>query len=185
MSMQTLPLNEVVMATADLSTERSFNVPQRKYPIFKGQYEIIKSLGNGNTAKVYLARSIFDPTKKIAIKILRDEFLKGNEGQNTKLVEQEIQILSALHHKNIVKLIDYGSDGQIIKCSGRILSNLVYIALEYVEGGLMFDLCKTGGAMGEDIGRFLFRQLVKSIKYMHSRNVVHRDLKIENILYDD
>ena len=71
-----------------------------------------------------------------------------------------------------------------MKCSGRVLTNLVYIALEYVDGGLMFDLCKTGGTMGEDVGRFLFRQLIKSIKYMHSRNVVHRDLKIENILYD-
>lgn len=93
--------------------------------------------------------------------------------------------MSALHHKNIVKLLDYGSDGQIVKSSGRVLSNLVYICLEYIEGGLMFDLCKTGGAMGEDIGRFLFRQLLKSVKYMHSKNVVHRDLKIENILYDD
>lgn len=49
----------------------------------------------------------------------------------------------------------------------------------------MFDLCKTGGAMGEDIGRFLLKQLIKSMKYLHSRNVVHRDLKIENILYDE
>lgn len=145
----------------------------------------MKSLGNGNTAKVYLARHIFDPTKKIAIKILRDEFLKGNNNTNTKLVEQEIQILSALHHRNIVKLIDYGSDGQIVKCSGRVLSNLVYIALEYVEGGLMFDLCKQGGAMGEDVGRFFLRQLVSSMKYMHQRGVVHRDMKIENILYDE
>lgn len=145
----------------------------------------MKSLGNGNTAKVYLARHIFDPTKKIAIKILRDEFLKGNNNTNTKLVEQEIQILSALHHKNIVKLIDYGSDGQIVKCSGRVLSNLVYITLEYVEGGLMFDLCKQGGAMGEDVGRFFLRQLVSSMKYMHQRGVVHRDMKIENILYDE
>lgn len=134
---------------------------------------------------MYLARHIFDPSKKIAIKILRDEFLKGNNGTNTKLVEQEIQILSALNHNNIVRLIDYGSDGQIVKCSGRVLSNLVYISLEYVEGGLMFDLCKTGGAMGEEIGRFLFKQLVNSMKYMHQRNVVHRDLKIENILYDE
>jgi serine/threonine protein kinase len=185
MTLQEFKKSDQAMSAGDLSTDRSINLPQRKYPIFKGQYEIIQSLGNGNTAKVYLARHIFDPTNKIAIKILRDEFLKGNDSANTKLVEQEIQILSALHHKNIVKLIDYGSDGQIVKCSGRVLSNLVYIALEYVDGGLMFDLCKTGGAMGEDVGRFLFRQLVKSIKYMHSRNVVHRDLKIENILYDD
>lgn len=186
MTLQEFKMNDHAMSTGDLSTERSMNsLPVRKFPIFKGQYEIIKSLGNGNTAKVYLARHIFDPTNKIAIKILRDEFLKGNDNLNTKLVEQEIQILSALHHKNIVKLIDYGSDGQIVKCSGRVLSNLVYIALEYVDGGLMFDLCKAGGAMGEDIGRFFFRQLIKSMKYMHSRNVAHRDLKIENILYDE
>jgi serine/threonine protein kinase len=156
-----------------------------RFPIFKNEYEIIKSLGNGNTAKVYLARHLADPTKKIALKILRDEFLKGNNNTNTQLVEQEIQILSALNHENIVRLVDYGSDGQILKCSGRMLTNLVYIALEYVEGGLMFDLCKSGGAMGEDAGRFLFRQLVESMKYMHSRQVVHRDLKIENILYDE
>ena len=66
-----------------------------------------------------------------------------------------------------------------------MLTALVYIALEYLEGGLMFDLCKSGGAMREDAGRVLFRQLVESMKYMNSRGVVHRDLKIENILYDE
>ena len=99
-------------STADLSTDRSSaHLVKPRFPIFKNEYEIIKSLGNGNTAKVYLARHRADPTKKIALKILRDEFLKGNNNTNTQLVEQEIQILSALNHENIVRLVDYGSDG--------------------------------------------------------------------------
>ena len=175
------------MSTVDVSTEWTQEIKKedkQRYPIFKNQYEIVKSLGNGNTAKVYLARRLNDPTKKIALKILRDEFLRGNDNTNTRLVEQEIQVLSALNHENIVQLIDYGSDGEILKCSGRLLTNLVYITLEYIEGGLLFDLCKSGGAFGEDAGRYLFKQLVASMKYMHKLGVVHRDLKIENILFD-
>jgi serine/threonine protein kinase len=175
------------MSTVDVSTEWTQEIKKedkQRYPIFKNQYEIVKSLGNGNTAKVYLARRLDDPTKKIALKILRDEFLRGNDNTNTRLVEQEIQVLSALSHENIVQLIDYGSDGEILKCSGRLLTNLVYITLEYIEGGLLFDLCKSGGAFGEDAGRYLFKQLVASMKYMHKLGVVHRDLKIENILFD-
>lgn len=57
--------------------------------------------------------------------------------------------------------------------------------MEYVQGGLLFDLCQTMGAMGEDAGRFFFKQMVDSMDYMHSRRVVHRDLKLENILIDD
>ena len=79
------------LSTAGQSTDRSSaQVTKQRFPIFKNQYEIIKSLGNGNTAKVYLARHLADPTKKIALKILRDEFLKGNNNTNTRLVEQEI-----------------------------------------------------------------------------------------------
>ena len=76
----------------DVSTEWTEvkKVEKPKYPIFKNKYEIIRSLGNGNTAKVYLARLLDDPTKKIALKILRDEFLRGNENTNTRIVEQEI-----------------------------------------------------------------------------------------------
>ena len=49
----------------------------------------------------------------------------------------------------------------------------------------MFDLCQTMGAMGEDAGRFFLMQMVEAIEYMHTRRVVHRDLKLENILIDD
>jgi len=51
-------------------------------------------------------------------------------------------------------MIDFGDAGQVVKPSGRVISNLVFIVMEYVPGGLLFDLCQTMGAMGEDAGRF-------------------------------
>merc|ERR1711976_710851 len=84
-------------------------------------------------------------------------------------------ILKNLSHSGIIGMHEYGDAGQVVKPSGRIIDNLVYIVMEFVQGGLLFDLCQTMGAMGEDAGRF----------FIHQRRVVHRDLKLENILIDD
>lgn len=56
--------------------------------------------------------------------------------------------------------------------------------MEYIQGGLLFDLCQLMSAMGENAGRFFALQMLDSIEYMHIRKVVHRDLKLENILFD-
>ena len=56
--------------------------------------------------------------------------------------------------------------------------------MEFVQGGLLFDMCQMLGAMGEDVGLFLVRQMVDAIEHMHSKRVAHRDLKLENILFD-
>ena len=90
-----------------------------------------------------------------------------------------------MNHKHIVKLVNYGTDGVIVKPSGREITNIVYIMMEYVSGGLMFNLCQNMGGMGEDAGRYFFRQLIRSMDYMNHKNVVHRDIKIENILFDE
>ena len=62
---------------------------------------------------------------------------------------------------------------------------MVYILLEYVSGGLLFDLCQTMGGMGEEYGRFFLGQMMEVVSYMQGKGVVHRDLKLENILVDD
>mmetsp|Transcript_13574 Transcript_13574/g.23098 ORF Transcript_13574/g.23098 Transcript_13574/m.23098 type:complete len:408 (+) Transcript_13574:43-1266(+) len=157
---------------------------KQKHPIFNGEYEILSSLGEGNTSKVYLARSLKDPKKQIALKLLREEFLQ-RDPESIKSVEQEIQILQGLKHVNIVNIVGYGSDGHVKKPSGREISNLVYILLEYVTGGLLFDLCQTVGGMGEDDGRFFLSQMCEVLSYIQSKGVVHRDLKLENILVDE
>jgi len=56
--------------------------------------------------------------------------------------------------------------------------------MEFV-GGLLFDMCQSLNSMGEDIGFFLGNQLLDAIEYMHSSSVAHRDLKLENILFDE
>jgi len=120
----------------------------------------------------------------VAIKILKEEFLRRDE-DSILSVQNEITILKNLNHMGIIRMVDFGDAGQVVKPSGRVINNLVFIVMEYVAGGLLFDLCQTMGAMGEDAGRFFMSQLVASLDYMHNLRCVHRDLKLENILVDD
>lgn len=120
----------------------------------------------------------------VAVKLLREDFLSTDQ-DSIQLVEKEIQILRGLKHNNIVSIIGYGSDGTIVKPSGRKIEKLVYILLEYVSGGLLFDLCQSMGGMGEEYGRYFLSQMIEVLGYMQSKGVVHRDLKPENILVDE
>ena len=61
----------------------------KRHPVFNNEYEILSSLGEGNTSKVYLIRSIADPSKKFALKLLREEFLNRDK-DSIRSVEQEI-----------------------------------------------------------------------------------------------
>ena len=135
---------------------------KQQHPVFNGKYEITKSLGEGNTSKVYLARSVDNHSNNVAIKILKDEFLK-RDNDSILSVHNEITILKNLNHSGIIRMIDYGDAGQVLKPSGRVIDNLVFIVMEFVQGGLLFDLCQTMGAMGEDAGRFFLMQMVEAI----------------------
>jgi serine/threonine protein kinase len=154
-----------------------------KHPVFNDKYEILKSLGEGNTSKVYLGR-ILGSENYAAVKILKEEFLR-RDNDSILSVHNEITILKNLEHEGIIRMHEYGDSGRVVKPSGRVIDNLVYIVMEFVQGGLLFDLCQTMGAMGENAGRFFLHQMLDSLEYMHGRKVVHRDLKLENILIDD
>ena len=154
-----------------------------KHPVFNGTSEIIKSLGEGNTSKVYLTRNKNDGSFD-ALKILKEEFLR-RDNDSILSVHNEITILKNMTHPNIVGMTGYGDSGSVVKPSGREINNLVYISMEYVPGGLLFDLCQIMGAMGENVGRFFTTQLLDALEYMHTKRVCHRDMKLENILVDD
>lgn len=157
----------------------------QQHPIFNDKYEILKSCGEGNTSKVYVARPKGDPyATPVAIKILKEEFLRRDQ-ESIISVNNEIKILKNVKHPGIINMLEFGDTGQVVKPSTRVINNLVFIVMEYVQGGLLFDLCQLMGAMGEDVGRFFAHQILDTLEHLHSQRVVHRDLKLENILLDE
>ena len=122
------------------------------HPVFNGEYDIIKSLGEGNTSKVYMGKSR-ENGELVAIKILKEEFLR-RDNDSILSVHNEITILKNMNQQNLVAMLGYGDAGEVVKPSGRHINNLVYIMMEYVPCGLLFDLCQIMGAMGEHAGRF-------------------------------
>ena len=98
-------------------------------------------------------------------------------------IEREVQILKSLNHPNINKLIEHDNEGSInVEPSGIEMDNVSYMMLEFVAGVPCYKLSAKVGALGEDIGLYLMRQMVDLIEYMHSKEVVHRDLKLGNLI---
>ena len=125
----------------------------KQHPILNDEYEVKEQIGAGQTSKVYLAHSLRDNLpSRVAIKIYRTDYLRKDRSAQ-KNIEDEIKVLRKLNHGNIVKLHSFGDRGVIVKSGGRKIEGLVYTVMEYVESHLLFDVCKTNGAMGEELGR--------------------------------
>ena len=82
-------------------------------------------------------------------------------------------------------MVETGWNGSVNKQSGSKVDNLVYLLMEHVSNRTLFNLCENNGALGEDIGRFFLHQIVHVLSHIHDRKIVHRDIKLENILLTD
>ncbi|KAG7020708.1 CBL-interacting serine/threonine-protein kinase 9 [Cucurbita argyrosperma subsp. argyrosperma] len=135
-----------------------------------GKYELGKTLGEGTFAKVKFAKNV-ENGDYVAIKILdREQVLRH------KMVEQikrEISTLKVIKHPNVAKIYEVMAS-----------KSKIYIVLEFVDGGELFDKIAAKGRLKEDEARKYFQQLINAVDYCHSRGVYHRDLKPENLLLD-
>ena len=141
--------------------------------LFNGKIEdylITKELGKGSYAVVKLAKHKIT-NEKYAIKIYTKESLLDPQKRNT--VKNEINILKQLNHINIMKLYEVIDS-----------SKYLYLVLEYINGMSLLDLIKIEKYhyIEEHRAIKLFLQIVKGISYCQSKNINHRDIKLENIL---
>ncbi|KAJ7980477.1 Non-specific serine/threonine protein kinase [Quillaja saponaria] len=136
-----------------------------------GKYELGRTLGEGNFGKVKLARDI-ESGQHFAVKII--EKSKIIDLNITDQIKREIATLKLLKHPNVVRLYEVLAS-----------KNRIYMVLEYVTGGELFDRIASKGKLTEAEGRKLFQQLIDGVSYCHNKGVFHRDLKLENVLLDD
>ncbi|CAI7929770.1 unnamed protein product [Closterium sp. NIES-54] len=135
-----------------------------------GEYEVGGTLGEGTFAKVKYA--VHATTgEPVAMKVLDKE--KIIRHKMVDQIKREISVMKLVRHPNVVRLYE------VLASRTKI-----YIILEFVTGGELFDKIVNKGRLEEEEARRYFQQLIDAMEYCHSKGVAHRDLKPENLLLD-
>uniref|UniRef100_A0A7N8XEN7 Serine/threonine-protein kinase BRSK2-like n=1 Tax=Mastacembelus armatus TaxID=205130 RepID=A0A7N8XEN7_9TELE len=137
---------------------------------YVGPYRLEKTLGKGQTGLVKLGIHCITG-QKVAIKIVNRE--KLSESVLMK-VEREIAILKLIEHPHVLKLYDVYENNKYL-----------YLVLEHVSGGELFDYLVKKGRLTPKEARKFFRQIISALDFCHSHSICHRDLKPENLLLDE
>ena len=144
--------------------------------VAKGQkindrYQIIRLIGEGGMANVYLAHDII-LDRDVAVKILRGDL--AHDEKFVKKFQREAISASSLNHPNIVEMYDVGED-----------NDLYFIVMEYVEGKTLKNLVKKRGALTLPEVVDIMLQLTSAIAHAHDSYIIHRDIKPQNVLILD
>src|SRR5438067_9464622 len=137
---------------------------------FDGRYRIMRKLGAGGMADVYLAEDQ-ELGRRVAIKILNDRH--ANADQFIERFRREAKNAAALNHPNIVSIYDRGN-----------AEDTYYIAMEFLDGRSLKELIVGRGAAPINVAIEYARQILSALRFAHRHGIVHRDIKPHNVLVD-
>jgi eukaryotic-like serine/threonine-protein kinase len=138
--------------------------------LFDGRYRVIRRLGSGGMANVYLAEDE-ELGRRVAIKVLDDKH--ANDEQFIERFRREAKNAASLSHPNIVSIYDRGE-----------AEGTYYIAMEYIEGRSLKELIVARGPLPVDQAVAYARQILGAVRFAHRKGIVHRDIKPHNVLVD-
>ena len=151
---------------------KNYYAQNKKYPETNlNFYKYGRLIGQGAFGKVNLGLNILTG-RVVAIKSFNKSNLNSNS-ENMKKILYETNLMKKLNHPNITKILELFEDKEYI-----------LIIMEYINGGNLFSFLKKRRKVSEKTAKFLYRQIILGLKYIHSHNIVHRDIKLENILID-
>jgi len=140
---------------------------------FAQRYEIIREVGKGGFSTVYQCRNR-QTGADYAVKVVDLRPLRLRERFNPQRLKREVEIMSRLHHPNIIQFIEVYED-----------ADHLMMVMEYCPGKELFDVILARKYLQEEEAKPIFQQIALALFYLHSLNIIHRDIKPENILILD
>jgi eukaryotic-like serine/threonine-protein kinase len=138
--------------------------------LFDGRYRIIRKLGSGGMANVYLAEDQ-ELGRRVAIKILNDRH--ANDDQFVERFRREAKNAAGLSHPNIVSIYDRGE-----------AEGTYYIAMEFLDGRSLKELIVSRGPAPVNVAIDYARKILDALRFAHRNGIVHRDIKPHNVIVD-
>jgi serine/threonine protein kinase/lipopolysaccharide biosynthesis regulator YciM len=154
--------------TKDFNEEVSFFFSQGDH--FGKRYKIIKELGRGGMGRVYKAEDKVLNTI-VALKMIRPEFISDNRVIHR--FKKEILLAREITHENVVRIYDFGEE-----------KGVKFISMQYIEGRTLKELIENSGPLTIEKIKDISKKICNGLLAAHNKNVVHRDLKPQNIMID-
>jgi tetratricopeptide (TPR) repeat protein len=141
-----------------------------KGTVLAGRYEILQLIGRGGMGAVYKARDT-ELDRVVALKLIRPELARNP--QILKRFKQELILARQVTHKNVIRIFDLGqSDG------------IKFITMDFVEGQDLRQLLLEKGKLAAEQAARIMLQICRALEAAHTEGVIHRDLKLQNIMLD-